>query len=52
MVADENARRLFHGVQGDSSNTGELFGMTNLFKLREGEHTLTGDILKVGIQQE
>ena len=46
-VADTNAKRLFHGVQGDKRNQGELFGIENMFKLREGDTCLTSDILQV-----
>ena len=47
MISDQNARRLFSGVQGDSSNKGELFGITNLFKFNDGERCLTDDIIEV-----
>lgn len=42
-----NAKRYFHGIQGDKHNKGELFGLKNMFKLQTGEHCLTMDILKV-----
>lgn len=29
--------RYFRGVQGDTSKRGELFGLENIFKLREDE---------------
>ncbi|XP_064606212.1 DNA excision repair protein ERCC-6-like 2 [Liolophura sinensis] len=41
-----NAKRYFHGIQGDKHNKGELFGLKNMFKLQTGEHCLTMDILK------
>ncbi|GFS21683.1 DNA excision repair protein ERCC-6 [Elysia marginata] len=45
-VGNVNARRYFHGVQGDKSNQGELFGVKNMFALRTGNVCLTTDILK------
>nr|KAG5713963.1 hypothetical protein BaRGS_020291 [Batillaria attramentaria] len=44
-VGTENARRYFHGIQGDASNKGELFGVKNMFQLRTGNSCLTMDIL-------
>ncbi|RUS75712.1 hypothetical protein EGW08_016527, partial [Elysia chlorotica] len=45
-ISSINARRYFHGVQGDKSNQGELFGVKNMFALRTGNVCLTMDILK------
>ncbi|KAL8605870.1 hypothetical protein ACOMHN_040514 [Nucella lapillus] len=44
-IGTENARRYFEGIQGDSSNQGELFGIRNMFQLRTGDSCLTMDIL-------
>ncbi|ESP05258.1 hypothetical protein LOTGIDRAFT_103296, partial [Lottia gigantea] len=47
VVSSENAKRLFHGVQGNRFRQGELFGVQNMFQLRTGESCLTMDILEV-----
>lgn len=46
-VSSKNAKRLFHGVQGDKLNQGELFGVRNMFSLRTGNTCLTMDIIQV-----
>lgn len=46
-IGTNNARRYFHGIQGDKGNCGELFGIKNMFSLRIGDSCLTMDILKV-----
>ncbi|GFN83057.1 DNA excision repair protein ercc-6-like 2, partial [Plakobranchus ocellatus] len=45
-IGSINARRYFHGIQGDKTNQGELFGIKNMFALRTGDVCLTMDILK------
>ncbi|KAK6180078.1 hypothetical protein SNE40_012292 [Patella caerulea] len=45
-ISAENAKRLFHGVQGNKHKQGELFGIKNMFQLRTGESCLTMDILE------
>ncbi|BFY99657.1 hypothetical protein BsWGS_02697 [Bradybaena similaris] len=46
VIGTANARRYFHGIQGDKGNCGELFGIKNMFSLRTGNSCLTMDILK------
>ncbi|CAG5116147.1 unnamed protein product, partial [Candidula unifasciata] len=46
VIGTTNARRYFHGIQGDKGNCGELFGIKNMFSLRTGSSCLTMDILK------
>ena len=46
-VSSANAKRFFEGVQGDSKQKGELFGVENMFSMRTGDRCLTEDILKV-----
>lgn len=41
-----NERRLFTAVKGVKTRQGELFGLKNLFKLRETGSNLTRDLLK------
>ncbi|XP_076462027.1 uncharacterized protein LOC143294538 isoform X2 [Babylonia areolata] len=52
VVGTENARRYFHGVQGDAENQGELFGIRNMFRLRTGDSCLTMDILSRNAKME
>ena len=46
-MSGANAKRLFHGIQGDKHNKGELFGIENMFRFRSGNKSLTEDIIKV-----
>uniref|UniRef100_A0A8C8VJZ3 ERCC excision repair 6 like 2 n=1 Tax=Pelusios castaneus TaxID=367368 RepID=A0A8C8VJZ3_9SAUR len=47
VVGSENAKRYFEAVQGSKEHKGELFGISNLFKLRIHGSCLTKDILEV-----
>ncbi|XP_074186358.1 DNA excision repair protein ERCC-6-like 2 isoform X3 [Rhinolophus sinicus] len=46
VVGSENAKRYFEAVQGSKEHQGELFGVSNLFKLRSQGSCLTKDILE------
>ncbi|XP_035877375.1 DNA excision repair protein ERCC-6-like 2 isoform X2 [Phyllostomus discolor] len=46
VVGSENAKRYFEAVQGSKEHRGELFGVSNLFKLRSQGSCLTKDILE------
>ncbi|XP_007539936.3 DNA excision repair protein ERCC-6-like 2 [Erinaceus europaeus] len=46
VVGSENAKRYFEAVQGSKEHQGELFGVSNLFKLRSQGSCLTRDILE------
>ncbi|XFG03240.1 hypothetical protein AB1E19_006864 [Capra hircus] len=46
VVGSENAKRYFEAVQGSKEHRGELFGVSNLFKLRSQGSCLTRDILE------
>ncbi|XP_074809247.1 DNA excision repair protein ERCC-6-like 2 isoform X2 [Natator depressus] len=46
VVGSENAKRYFEAVQGSKEHQGELFGIHNLFKLRNQGSCLTKDILE------
>ncbi|XP_024414034.2 DNA excision repair protein ERCC-6-like 2 isoform X2 [Desmodus rotundus] len=46
VVGSENAKRYFEAVQGSKEHRGELFGVSNLFKLRFQGSCLTKDILE------
>ncbi|XP_072024091.1 uncharacterized protein [Amphiura filiformis] len=43
-IESENAKRYFTGVAGN--NSGELFGLTNMFELRTGDCILTKDVIE------
>lgn len=45
-IGTENAKRYFKAVQGSKEHKGELFGIHNLFKLRNQGTCLTRDILE------
>lgn len=45
-VGSENTKRYFEAVQGSKEHQGELFGVSNLFKLRSQGSCLTKDILE------
>ncbi|XP_073908665.1 DNA excision repair protein ERCC-6-like 2 isoform X4 [Castor canadensis] len=46
VVGSENAKRYFEAVQGSKEHRGELFGISNLFRLRPQGSCLTRDILE------
>uniref|UniRef100_H3AUP2 ERCC excision repair 6 like 2 n=1 Tax=Latimeria chalumnae TaxID=7897 RepID=H3AUP2_LATCH len=46
VVGSENAKRYFEAVQGSKEDTGELYGVHNLFRLQTGGACLTKEILE------
>ena len=47
VVGGENSRRYFEAVQGTDGQSGELFGLRNLFRLQLDGTCLTQRILEV-----
>lgn len=48
-IEGSNERRYFTGVDGDSDNKGEIFGVLNLFQPLRSGASLTESVLKVCI---
>ncbi|XP_063151290.1 DNA excision repair protein ERCC-6-like 2 [Candoia aspera] len=46
VIGSENAKRYFKAVQGSKEHQGELFGIRNLFRLRDHGSCLTKEILE------